>query len=152
MNATNLESIDYALIDNNRRGRLNRPVEVQTDLLGHNVVMHASNMTARLSPDGLLLIEADSVWDFGTMAIDTPGMVRASLVHDAFCLMTGLGMLPWSARAYGDRLFREILAKFAPKRAWYNPLSHWHWARWAGVRLNSMTLARLQAIPYGDGE
>ena len=151
MNATDLASIDYELVNSNRCGRLKRPVEVQTDLTGYNILLTTLTAKASLSLDGVLRIYEGTIWDFGTMAIDTPAMVRASLVHDMFCLMTGNGMLPWSARAYGDKLFREILAQYSPKRHVLNPLTHWHWVRWAGVSINSQTLARYQAKPYeGD--
>ena len=150
MKATCLKSIDYELVRNNRWGKLNRPVEVQTDLVGHDVTLTNERMRATLSNTGVLRVEAGTEWDFGTMAVDTPAMVRASLVHDMFCLMTDAGMLPWSARANGDKLFRQIILEFSPKRPWYNPLAHWHWARWAGVSINSQLVARWSAKPYEE--
>ena len=63
-----------------------------------------------LHESGELRLNKGYVWDFGSgPAIDTPGMVRASLVHDAFYELMVLGYLPWSYRKPADKLLKRML-------------------------------------------
>lgn len=64
---------------------------------------------ATLYSGGLLTVRKGFRWDLASGAIDTPAMVRASLAHDVFCIMTDLGLIPWTERATSDVYFRELL-------------------------------------------
>jgi hypothetical protein len=139
--ATGLANLDYTLIRNNRWGRLKKDVLVNTGITGYDVAVMRVGFYCHLQPDGMLWIGTGTEWDFGTFAIDTPPMVRASLPHDIFCVLTDEGKLPWGVRKEADKLFKRHLADYSPERKWYNPLRYWRHARYAGVRLNSKTLA-----------
>jgi hypothetical protein len=139
--ATGLANLDYSLIRNNKWGRLKQDVLVETGITGHDVGVMRLGLYCHLQPDGMLWIGTGTEWDFGTFAIDTPSMVRASLVHDVFCILTDEGLLPWAVRKQADQLFRQHLIKYGPKLPVYNPLRYWHNVRYIGVRANSKTLA-----------
>lgn len=120
-----MTSIAYTLIDNNKRGRLDAPLYFHTPIKGYELIMPSNPCV--LNSDGVLLLGPGFEWDFGSYAIDTPAMVIASAAHDAFCVMTDKGLLPWDVRAMSDRFFRRQLAAngVGVIRRWYC---------WAGVR------------------
>lgn len=139
---TSLYGLAYTLFREGRRhwGRLNDDVIIHTGITGHLAEIDGTvtPMKALLYPDGRLKIYAGSRWDFGSgPALNTPGMVRASLVHDAFCHLTNLGLVPWSVRKDADRLFRDMLKEYQPDFHPLDPRRMARWRRWAGVRLNS---------------
>ena len=126
----------YNLLPCRKRGRLRENYTYQTPITGHNLIWGNGQFRCRLYDDGRLTIYAGSIWDFGTWAIDTPAMVYASLPHDAFCLLTNSGVLPWECRMAADKYFGQCLKDAgAPLSVlWRLPL----------VMLNSQTVARLQ--------
>jgi hypothetical protein len=127
-----MSAIHYELIDGGKRGRLLSPLGFNTDIIGYDVTL--PDNPCQIYSDGYLLLGAGFVWDFGSYAVDTPGMVFASAAHDALCVMTDRGLLPWKVRGQSDRLFRLLLAESgvpAPRRWWC----------WAGVRGYSKTVA-----------
>lgn len=123
----------YELIDNGKRGRLLSVHAYDTPIIGHNAFIP----NVSLFESGRLVMFGGLEWDFGTGAIDTPAVVEASLVHDAFCWLTGAGLIPWECRAIADRHYREMLASrgtgFARR-----------WAHWLAVRGNSKFIAYWQ--------
>ena len=62
-----------------------------------------------LLKSGALFIKEGYIWDFGSGAIDTPGVVRASLVHDALCDLIAHGRLSKKARKEADLYYRKML-------------------------------------------
>jgi hypothetical protein len=117
-----------------RRGLTTGTVNFLTPVTGHNLRLDREVagkwVRCELFGNGLLIVYPDTAWDFGTGAIDTPDVVRASLAHDMFCHMTHLGLIPWEKRAIADRYYRDLLLQYhcPPFRAWY---------QWAVVRANS---------------
>ena len=107
-------------------------LEFQTPIKGYDVTLPYNS--CQLYEDGNLWLCAGFVWDFGSYAVDTPAMVIASAAHDAFCLMTDKGLLPWECRAMADRYFRDQL------KANGTPFMRRWWC-WAGVRTYSKTVA-----------
>jgi len=147
--ASSLESINYTLIRNNKWGRLRSPAVIDTGITGFTVTLDEPNLYAKLTPDGLLWVGAGTEWDFGSgPAVNTPEMVRASLPHDIFCIMTDRGLLPWSVRAKADKLLHDMVRDLAPKRKWHNPLRYWYKVRWVGVVCYSQGIARWRAQEY----
>lgn len=115
---TSLEyAISYELIDHGKRGRLLSPLHFPSPIKGHEVCAP----TFCLDESGNLTLHAGYEWDFGSYAIDTPGMVRASAMHDAFCILTDEGKLPWECRAEADSYFRKLLIEYGTNslRAWW---------------------------------
>ena len=121
-----------------RRGVTTGTVNFLSPVFGHNLRLDREVagkwIRVELFANGLLLVYPETAWDFGTGAIDTPDVVRASLPHDMFCHMTNLGMIPWHHRATADRYYRDLLLQYGcPKaRAWW---------QWAVIRANSKFLA-----------
>lgn len=140
---TDLLGLDYRLIRNNSRGMLTRTAFIDTGILGHSAALTKGELHCALSENGTLTVFAYSIWDFGSgPAINTPAMVRASLPHDALCLLTNHRLVPWSVRRKADSLFRKHLKALSPPRKWYNPLRyHANW-RWLSVSLYSQLIAR----------
>lgn len=128
---TSLEyAISYELIDHGKRGRLLSPLHFPSPIEGYEVCAP----TFCLDEGGNLTLHVGFEWDFGSYAIDTPGMVRASAMHDAFCILTDRGELPWECRAQADKYFRQLLKEYGtgPVR------SVWCWL---GVRSYSKFVA-----------
>jgi hypothetical protein len=147
--ATSLARLDVELIRNNRWGRLKSPVVIDTGITGFDVFIDEPTLRFHLMRDGLLWVDAETEWNFGSgPAVNTPEMVRASLPHDLFCIMTDRGLLPWSVRAQADKLFRTHVKELSPKRPWYNPFRYWYNIRYAGVWVYSNGVARWKAEPY----
>ena len=122
--------IDYTL--DNGWGKLNEPLEFDTPIKGYVARMPY----VILQEDGKLILEAGFSWDFGSgPAIDTPAMVIASAAHDAFCVMTDAGVLPWECRKVSDKYFRDLLKSNGT--GWAR-----RWWCWLGVRSYSKTFAR----------
>ena len=121
-----MTGIHYDLIRRGTKGVLLSDLFQNTPIKGYEVSQSQSPY-ASLDAFGGLMLHKGFVWDFGSGAIDTPAMVRASAVHDAFCRMTDAGLLPWSVRAQSDKYFRELLKEngvgFARR-----------WWCWTGVR------------------
>lgn len=125
-----MTGIHYELINEGKRGRLLGALFCETGIEGHAIDLE----TLYLSRDGLLSLYAGYVWDFGSYAIDTPAMVIASAFHDAGCVMTDKGLLPWKYRAVFDQIFRDQLK--ANGTGFFR-----RWWCWAGVRTYSKTMA-----------
>lgn len=117
-----------------RRGVTTGVVEFRTPITGNSVRIHREIggkwVHCELMTNGLLLIYPDTAWDFGTGAIDTPDVVRASLAHDMFCHMTGLGLLPWKYRKVADGYYKALLLQYGCSAVRAN-------AHWLMVRANS---------------
>jgi hypothetical protein len=151
--------IKYKTIDGGTRGLLGEDLSFQTDILGFEIelVYEAfeieqvySGSRCTLTAAGVLTAYTPFVWDFGTFAVDTPDMVVASVAHDIICWMTDEGKLPWKYRAYGDRLFRELLKKNNPGKGKIGTAFNFthRWLRWLGVRANSKFNAYWRAKKY----
>lgn len=72
--------------------------------------------------DGLLCMGRGYAWDGASfLAIDTPSILRGSLVHDALYQLMREGHLPQSYRKYADKLLQEICLEdgMSRFRAWY---------------------------------
>lgn len=121
-----------------RWGRLLDDYTFEGSLTGHQVVMTAGPMAAKLEKFGELRIYALSEWDFGTCAVDDLAMIRASLEHDFYCTATHTGLLPWRVRYKADKLFFRRLGEAGAtiSRFWRTPL----------VMLNSQTLAKWRRL------
>lgn len=124
--------IDFELLPDGW-GTLGEGLLFETGILGYTAKLPEPHQS-ELSEVGTLMLHPGFTWDFGSYAIDTPAMVIASSAHDALCLMTDKGLLPWSVRARSDKLFREVLQAHGVGlfRRW--------WC-WAGVRAYSKTIA-----------
>jgi hypothetical protein len=61
-----------------------------------------------IQSDGTLVIEKGYAWDGATGAWDTPGIMRASLVHDALYQLIRLKAIPSDQRIEADKLLRDI--------------------------------------------
>ena len=67
------------------------------------------NRFVRLGVDGLLTIAAGYAWDGASgPAINTPTILKGSLVHDACYQLIRLGVVPLEQRDIADQLLREI--------------------------------------------
>jgi len=138
-----MQRFGYDLIRDNSWGRTWFDVSVDTGITGYEAALEIPGRSARLEKDGTLLINSGFEWDFGSgPALQTPSMVRASLVHDVLCDMTNQRLVPWSVRRKADALFRRKIKKYSPKRPWYNPLRYNHVWRWASVAAYSQLVAR----------
>ena len=142
----------YELINLNRCGRLLLSHEIDTPIKGYEVHFRNDRFECRLYKSGRLFVRALSEWDFGTMAPDTPAMIIASLPHDAFCLMTDAGLLPWKVRRQADNFFTSFLFEHCPKGGrfkWRTGLSGlFAGVAWVFVSVNSQFFARWRAQPY----
>jgi hypothetical protein len=134
--------ISYTLLKRDL-GRLDREVVFWTGIKGHNgALLDDVKDSCRLFDSGLLHILQGFEWDFGSgPAVDTPVMVRASLAHDALCVLTDRGRVPWSVRRHADRYFRYLLIEYGCPR-WLA------WARYVAVRSYSMIVAHWRRTPY----
>jgi hypothetical protein len=104
---------------------LTKDVQRQTPITGHI----GSIPCVTLQADGMLIIAAGYHYDFGSgPAVDTPAMIYASLVHDAFYDLMKSDELPWECRKDVDKHFHALLLE-----AGMNPIRAW-WCYW-GVRL-----------------
>ena len=97
------QGIHYANIKGGKAGLLLSDITYKTAIIGRRVSFDRDSLRCDLFMDGRLVVYADSEWDFGTFAVDTPAMVYASLEHDAICSMVNARVLPWSCRAIGDK-------------------------------------------------
>lgn len=126
-------NISYTLTKDGAYGILNQPLVFSTPIVGHDVFM--KDIACYLASSGRLTLDAGFMWDFGSgPAIDTPAMVVASAAHDALCIMTDTGKLPWGCRAKADAYFRELLKQNGVSFAR-------RWWCWAGVRSYSKCVA-----------
>lgn len=126
--------VNYDLIEVGKRGRLNEPEVFMGSITGYRVTFSNGVLSFDLYPDGTLIVDKGSIWDFGSFAIDTPAMVIASLEHDAFCEMTNHRVLPWSVRMEADKRFFARLGE--------NGATVSRWWRTLGVMTYSQTVAR----------
>lgn len=79
---------------------------------------------------GVITMKKGYAWDGATWGLDKyekfrPTIIRASLVHDAYCQLIAEGYLPIQFRLEADRIFKEIcradgMSKF---RNWYTYLA-----------------------------
>ena len=85
---------------------LSSPFTVQTELRPREAI---DSGWIALDIDGLLQIRPGYAWDGATMAIDTPDVMRASLVHDAlYQLMRGDYLDHFYYRDMADKLLRAL--------------------------------------------
>jgi len=130
---TGPDHFPYVLVDK-RCGRVTDLITYQTPITGYTAVIEQEIrgkwVRCLLTDDGALSVFPDTLWDFGTGAIDTPDVVRASLAHDMFCHLTDLGLIPWKYRKIADNYYRELLLQYGCTEA----RAHTHWAV---VRTNS---------------
>jgi hypothetical protein len=68
------------------------------------------NRYVRLDTDGLLIVREGYAWDGASgPAIDTPSLMRGSLVHDALYQLIRLGVLDEDKRKPADRLLYQMV-------------------------------------------
>lgn len=112
---TGPDQLPYRLI-HKKRGVTTGVIEYRSPIFGHAAQVHKEVggkwVHFELFKNGLLLIYPDTAWDFGTGAIDTPDVVRASLAHDMFCHLTDLGLIPWECRVLADQYYRDLLLQY----------------------------------------
>lgn len=114
-----------------RRGMTTGTIAFNSPITGHAVNLNREVrgkwVRCELFANGLLLVYPETTWDYGSGALDTPDVVRASLAHDMFCHLTDLGLIPWEHRAVADKYYRELLIQYGcPKVRAYN---QWFWVR-----------------------
>ena len=137
----------YELARNNTWGVILSDHAMCTPITGHTAVFNNREFHCSLTDDGELIIYEGSVWDFASgPALNTPAMVAASLMHDAFCHMTNNGKLPWSCRAQADGYFAQMIRDHGPRGGllgWRTGLTYLSsgW-RWLAVSANSQLIAR----------
>lgn len=156
-----MTGIHYDLIRQQGKmcGLLLSDVESHTPIYGYEAEIELPASRCRLVKTGTLRTFAGFVWDFGSgPAIDTPAVIRASLDHDALCLLTDKGLIPWKCRAMADKYYRDSLAQYSPQiptlrqvvdskgvaLAQAGPATFAlarRWWQWAGVRVYSKTVA-----------
>lgn len=132
-----MSGIHYDLIRKNGKtlGLLLSDAQYAPPIYGKEAEIETPASACRLDQIGRLHIFAGFEWDFGSgPAIDTPAVIRASLAHDALCLLTDNGLIPWECRAKADAYYRHLLMVYGASkmRAWY---------QWAGVRAYSKSVA-----------
>lgn len=101
-----------------RVGELLQDFLCRTDIEGYP----AQTDFISVSDAGQMELANGYVWDFGSgPAIDTPEMIKASLVHDAWYELMTLGLVPWSVKKKADKLLRTMLLESGSSRlrAWY---------------------------------
>lgn len=138
-----LVNLKYKLIEQGSLGKLTKTVFSDTGITGFSVFINEPSLQVRLDNNGTMYVYPGTIWDFGSgPAVNTPAMVRASLIHDMFCHLTNRRLLPWSVRRKADALFRKQVKALSPKRKWYNPVRYHYWWRWTGVTAYSQLVAR----------
>lgn len=143
--------IKYDLLftyDGKRLGVLLETIDIQTSVVGYSadiktdmrdgLVLLALDVDisdhpikAELFKSGTLTLYPGFVWDFGTGAVDTPDVVRASLAHDVLCEMVNKKLLPKKCRKVADKDYYNALRKYGmnPIRAWWQYMA----VRLAGI-------------------
>lgn len=108
--------------------RLEEPFVIQLPVKPpHRIEDHVDEIVYDL--DGTLHIAAGYTWDGSTgPSFDTPSIMRATIVHDAFYQLMADGFLPLSYRKPSDDLFQAMCKEDGMNsfRAWYS---------WLAVRL-----------------
>ncbi len=144
MSEVTVEYIKYGLTHGGERGVLGEDLAFKTPILGYDIHVAEQGSVCWLAPDGTLTLYAGFDWDFGSYAIDTPALVRASAAHDALCRLTDSGALPWACRRVSDAFFRDLLKLYSPGRGLIR--QSWNFARrwwdWLGVSAYSQLIAR----------
>lgn len=80
------------------------------------------NRFVRIELDGRLIISAGYAWDGASgPAINTPTILKGSLVHDACYQLMRIGVVSVEQRDVADQLLREICLQDGmwPPRAWW---------------------------------
>ena len=132
---------------NGRRwGRLLSDYTIQTPITGYNRTLDTGRFRCTLFSDGRLIVFKWSEWDLGSgdITIQDIAMIVASLPHDAFCHMTGRGILPWSVRRLADNFLAKMLWQYGAKGFISGASTAW---RWLVVSANSQLIARFKAQP-----
>lgn len=65
-----------------------------------------------LTDYGFLIIYSGFVWDGATGAIDTDSVIKASCVHDVFCILINEGELPKTVQKTADKELVEIIEDY----------------------------------------
>lgn len=108
----------HTVIWESRLGELLEPFACWTGIMGYA----GTHELVAIGPTGLMTISKGYIWDFGSgPAIDTPEMIKASLVHDAWYDLMTAGAVPWSAKRNADKLLRIMLKEAGTGwlRRWY---------------------------------
>ncbi len=107
---TNQQNFPHFSYDiKNGRGVLDAGFEFKTPIVGEVAVLGS---TIVLRSDGTLCLLKGYSWDFGSGAIDTPGMIVSSLAHDGFCDLIGAGELCSSYRRVADKYFLQLMKHY----------------------------------------
>ena len=86
--------------------RLLETIEIETNIIPPKPI---KTDFSSLSADGKLTVEKGFCWDGATGGLDTENVMRASLIHDAFCNWQHQGYLDLEHRKQADKLFRNLL-------------------------------------------
>lgn len=92
------------LYSKNVKFQLEKDEGVDTGIAGYDI----KSTYYRLYPDGYLLVKKGFAWDGATGAFDTKNIMRASLFHDALCIMIGNNKLPVDQLPAANTLYKEI--------------------------------------------
>lgn len=123
------------------KGRLLADYTFDTPITGYNRTLDTGRFRCKLTEDGSLTIYKMSEYDFGSgrITVQDLGMIRASLAHDAFCLMTDRALIPYSERKHADNYFAKLLWETGSRGPIAAMSTAW---RWTAVSAYSQTLAR----------
>lgn len=91
------------------RGVLDADFVFETPVVGEIAALGAGVM---LRFDGSLRLVKGYSWDFGSGAIDTPGMIVASLAHDGFCDLIAAGKLGKRHKRAADKYFLTVMKHY----------------------------------------
>lgn len=123
------------------KGRLLADYTFDTPITDYNRTLDTGRFRCKLTEDGSLTIYKMSEYDFGSgrITVQDLGMIRASLAHDAFCMMTDRAIIPYSERRKADNYFATLLWETGSRGPIAAMSTAW---RWTAVYAYSQTLAR----------
>ena len=88
-----------------RKYVLSEPYTLQTPIVGYSI----KDPWFQLFPDGKLKVKAGFAWDGPSgPTFDTKDSLRASLVHDVFCILMRDGRLPFDLQDAVNEHFRQL--------------------------------------------
>ena len=96
------------------RWRLLRQLQAQTSIMGYDVYTDF----IKLTPEGLLTLEAMYAIDGVTRGIDSAKSLRAAFLHDALFQLIAIGLLPKTCRPLADEIFLYSLMQDGFPKMW----------------------------------
>ncbi|MEO1082407.1 MAG: DUF1353 domain-containing protein [Pseudomonadota bacterium] len=128
----------YSRIAGKRTAVLQEEMVFDTGIRPDNGYSHTAHGMDRF---GKLVVKQGFIWDLGSgPAIDTPGMIYASIPHDALYEAMNMGLLDWKHRKAADEYFMWLLEVAGTpwwRRAyiWIGVRYGYPLARWTGIGL-----------------